>query len=112
MEFKTNSMDVKMVSIGHLNMTLSSFIVLIAGLLLVIITLILSPTTLGLISATSFALVSILGAYNINCAQLGHCQVWAWILTSLYIVGVCLSVLTAFKFNPLKKISIGKIKSK
>jgi hypothetical protein len=96
-------MEVKMISIGHLNVTMASFIILMAGLVVVTIVIILSPNPVGLVSALFLALSSVLAAYNVNCAQLGQCQVWAWVLTGLYVLGVTLSIFSAFRFLQLKK---------
>ena len=110
MDFKTNSMDVKMVSVGHLNMTLASFIVVVGGFLLATVIIALSPSSVGIFSALFILLGSVLSAYNINCAQLGHCQTWAWVLTTLYILGVILSMFSVFRFKTVDKI-VGKVKS-
>ena len=31
-----------------------------------------------------------LGAYNANCAVVGHCDIWAWTLAVVYVVNVLL----------------------
>ena len=79
---KTN--DIRMVTIGHFKLSLAAFITLVAGMCVSLLLLILAPNIYGALSMIYILLVAILFAYGINCTLLGHCKVFAWVLTILY----------------------------
>jgi hypothetical protein len=85
--------EVKMVTIGQYHMSLASCIVLAVGLTFSIVILFALPNVFGLIMGSYILLSVVLIAYNINCVQLGHCKIWAWVLTAVYIFGVVSSML-------------------
>ena len=84
--------DVKMFSIGKLHISRAALIALSLGILASIIILIVSPNVYGAMVAIYILLVAMLVSYNINCNLLGHCKVFAWVLTVLYTISLVSSV--------------------
>ena len=74
----------KTVVVGNLTISLASVIVLVSAIILSIVLMFASPY--GFIASLGVLLGGTLAAYNVNCAQVGQCHTWAWILTSFYVV--------------------------
>lgn len=81
--------------------TLASKVVLAAGLFLSVLLVLLAPKPFNIWAGLYFVVVTSLASYNVNCAQVGHCYLWAWVLTSIFIVSVIMSVvaLSTMKSN-------------
>lgn len=71
-----------------------AFWVLFFGLIFSIIIMFTAPKYSGIIAGPIVFLVVILLTYNINCFMVGHCQIWAWMLTVLYILFIILAVIS------------------
>lgn len=76
--------------------TLQSKIILVAGIILSITIAIFAPRPYNIWIAIYFLFVAMIAAYNVNCAQVGHCYTWAWILTVTYVLSVILMLLGSF----------------
>jgi hypothetical protein len=63
---------------------------LITGAIISLILAIFLPFPYSIIISVLVLLFSIMNAYTINCAQVGHCKIWAWILTSVFVVYLCI----------------------
>jgi hypothetical protein len=76
--------SVRIVTIGSLKLTLAAFITLLSGVVLALGIALLGGafTFVSLYVLLLFVVI----AYNVNCAQVGHCKVWAWFLTIVYVV--------------------------
>ena len=85
--------QVKMVTVGSWKITLAALITLISGLVLAVVFLFMGR--FGLILSMWVLLLFVLASYNVNCAQMGHCRVWAWTLTILYVVYVTIIAVAA-----------------
>jgi hypothetical protein len=81
----------------------AAFYTLVAGILFALTISLFIPY--GGFIGLYILLVFLLMSYNVNCAQVGHCHVWAWILTTIYIVYVILSVIIILT-NPTAWIKI------
>ena len=79
--FSKNTNGVNMISIGKFKITVSAFTTLCVGVVACIVMFFMGK--LGMIFSIVILVSSSIAAYNINCAQLGHCSVWAWILVAL-----------------------------
>jgi len=87
------------VTIGSLNITIPALITAISGLILGIILAFKINMYMGLILLP----VILIAAYNVNCAIVGHCTTWAWILTGvymLYVLMVSVMMLVVSNFAP------------
>ena len=113
MDYSKNTNDVKMVSFGKMNVSLAAFITLIVGILASLLIIFISPNAIGIIFAIYILLSVLLTSYNINCTQLGHCKLWAWTLTVLFIISVSSAAL-AFATKPAlpKSLLSTKLNSK
>ena len=67
----------KTVTIGKLNMTLPAFTIAVLGALTGVYLLMKGDAAMGL----GLMLFLFVQAYTINCTVVGHCDLWAWILT-------------------------------
>lgn len=93
--FSTNTTtDVKMVQLGSVKITLAAFVTLVAGLVLAVALFFVG--SFGPILSVYVLLVFMLLSYNVNCAQLGHCKVWAWFLTIVYVFYALVIVFATF----------------
>lgn len=96
----TNS-NIKMIPFAGTKVSRASFCVLLAGITVSILLAIFLPLPLpvSILIAIYVLLMALLAAYNVNCVQVGHCKVWAWILTGLYIFSVAISALVLLMKN-------------
>lgn len=84
--YQTESVNnIKIIYIGNIKVTWAAFINLIAGIILSSVLAINIPDIGPFIGLFVLLLWMIL-TYNINCAQIGHCKKWAWILTIFYLI--------------------------
>lgn len=76
--------NVKMVTVFNKKITHNAHLTLVAGLILSLTFAFTIPygVFVGLYTLLMFTLLS----YNVNCVQVGHCTLWAWILTAVYVV--------------------------
>jgi type III secretory pathway component EscU len=87
---------VKMVSIGQLHITIASLITFCCGIIVALMLLFVGPY--GIFMSVYVLLLFLVLAYNVNCAQVGHCNTWAWVLTAIYIFYTVIAVIL-FVFN-------------
>ena len=86
--------DYRIIKIGKLKISLQSLIIVIGGIFLSLILSVFLNIWVGL----GLLPIFLLSAYNVNCTLVGHCTIWAWILTSLFLIQV-LSYLLIFIVN-------------
>ena len=67
----------KTVTIGKLTMALPAFTIAVLGALTGVYSLMKGNSVVGL----GLMLFLFVQAYTINCTVVGHCDLWAWILT-------------------------------
>lgn len=93
--------NIKMIPFAGTKVSRASFCVLLAGITVSILLAIFLPLPLpvSILIAIYVLLMALLAAYNVNCVQVGHCKVWAWILTGLYIFSVAISALVLLMKN-------------
>lgn len=105
--------NVKMMNIGDIKISRAAFLTLIAGIILSTVIAITIPGV-GPIIGLVLLLLWMLITYNINCVQVGHCNKWAWILTTFYLVyvGFAVMLLINKKDMFIAKFSPKNIKSK
>ena len=80
----TKEDKVKMVSLFNKRITYNAYLTLLAGLVMSLTFAFTIPhgVFIGLYILLMFTLL----AYNVNCVQVGHCSMWAWILTAVYVI--------------------------
>lgn len=76
----------KTVLVGNVKMSLFSFIVAGAGILIGLITSFRINILAGLVLTASF----FIAAYNLNCVIVGQCKIWAWVLFVVYVLDTIL----------------------
>lgn len=74
----------KTITVGSLRLALPAFITLVCGVIMSIGLMITNPTMW--VTSLLIMAVFIIAAYNVNCAIVGKCNAWAWVLVSVYIV--------------------------
>ena len=77
--------ETKFINIG-VKVSRASFYILITGVIIATILAIFLPFPFNIFISILVLVFSIMNAYTINCAQVGHCKIWSWILTSIFIV--------------------------
>ena len=87
----------KTIVVGDLKMSLFSFIIAAAGIVLGLVISFNYSIFIGLITTASL----FLAAYNLNCVIVGKCKTWAWILFVIYLLNVILSLLANFGLSYL-----------
>jgi len=96
-----NNDSIYMIKFGNYNISLTACITLLLGFILAVFTVIYMPNSyyMALLIVISF----IIAAYEINCVELGKCDVWAWTLTTIYFVYVSglLYLIYKNKHNPI-----------
>jgi hypothetical protein len=110
--------NVKFVNMFGRKISRAAFYTLFAGVVFAIVISVFIPY--GIFIGVYILLVFLLLSYNVNCAQVGHCYVWAWILTFIYVTYVSLSVLIIITnkdvwmnlYIPQTKQVLSKIKAK
>ena len=78
-----------MMSVGSLKITQQAFIISIVGAIAGIFIAMKGMVIPGLIVMAG----AFLAAYNSNCAVVGHCNTWAWILAIFYSLSLTMLVL-------------------
>ena len=91
----SSTYDVRTIRIFGVDVSVAAFATLLAGVVSALALLILVPNMVGVAAAPLVLAVACLVAYNVNCAQVGHCHVWAWILTVLYVLGAVSNIASA-----------------
>jgi hypothetical protein len=86
--------EIRTIDFFGIKISLNAYIILIAGLIMCIILIFVAPYG-PLVASISFLLV-IAAAYNVNCVQVGHCKIWAWVLTIAYIIFCIVNVMTMY----------------
>lgn len=86
---------VKRVMVAGLEVTVPALIVASIGLLTGLAVVLIHPNMVpvGLIVVAS----TFLQAYNINCAVVGKCNAWAWVLGGLFILHTAVSLYRSFR---------------
>lgn len=109
--FPNPTQPTKTVKFVGLDITFNAFLTLVAGLILSVV-LVFTIPTYGIFAGLYILLLFSLLAYNVNCVQVGHCYLWAWILTVVYLVyaGIVVGILFTKKDVLVEKIGtkIGK----
>ena len=77
-------MNAHLVKVGGLNMTVQALVTLVSGLIIGIVLACVSSA--GVAIGIPLFLAFCVAAYNVNCAIVGHCQVWANVLTCVYAI--------------------------
>ena len=72
------------VKIGSLTLSMQAVVVVACGLVFGLVVGLTYNVVAGLIVILPF----FMGAYTVNCTIVGHCTVWAWILTIIYVINV------------------------
>lgn len=85
----SSASETKFINIG-VKVSRASFFILITGAIISLILAIFLPFPYSIAISVLVLLFSIMNAYTINCTQVGHCKIWAWILTSVFIVYLCI----------------------
>lgn len=84
----------RIITVGSLQVTLPAFITAATGIVLGLASLFTGSKEVGLV----FMLLLLLQSYSINCAVVGHCNVWAWTLAIVAILNT-----TGLVFNKFSK---------
>jgi len=79
----------RVITIGKLKITLPSLIVAVAGLVLAVV----ASIAVNIWAGLGTALVMFIASFNVNCAVVGHCTTWAWLLTSIYFIYAILVII-------------------
>jgi hypothetical protein len=107
----SSASETKFINIGGIKVSRASFFILITGAIISLILAIFLPFPYSIIISVLVLLFSIMNAYTINCAQVGHCKIWAWILTSVFVVYLCIYS-AILLINKDKIFNIPKINAK
>jgi len=93
----------KIITVGKLKLTLPAMITVVGGMVVGLITALKFSWLAGII----MILVFFVAAYNINCATVGHCTTWAWVLTIIYLINVLIFLFSA-AMGKLIKPKVGR----
>ena len=74
----------RFVKIGSLKLSMQAVVVAACGIVFGLVVGLTYNVVVGLIAILPF----FMGAYTVNCTVVGHCTVWAWILTIVYVINV------------------------
>lgn len=90
------------ITIGNINISLSAFIAMIAGLLVAINMIVFIPNSYQASIIT--ILLATVVAYEINCFEFGRCDILAWAHTILYVLFslILLFIIYKGRTNPLE----------
>lgn len=83
------------IQVGSLIMSFQAFIVAAAGCLLGLVIFFIHPCVATAVAGMVTTGLFFLYAYNINCVVVGHCDVFSWVLVSLYLLLVCIQIAAA-----------------
>jgi hypothetical protein len=80
----------KYVKIGELKVTVQSFVIACASMVLALLTLVCTPTSFGtrFVSFVAILIGGFVSAYNVHCAVNGRCDIWAWVLAVIFVINV------------------------
>jgi len=106
----SSASETKFINIG-VKVSRASFFILITGVIIAAILAIFLPFPYSIVISVLVLLFSIMNAYTINCTQVGHCKIWAWILTSVFVVYLCIYS-AILLINKDKIFNIPKINAK
>jgi hypothetical protein len=95
----------KIITVGQLKMTLPAFITAVCGFVAAVVISWKVNIMVGLVVLPSFFIAS----YNVNCATVGHCTTWAWILTTLYVIYVLFAVGAVFVSHSINNTVFNKL---
>jgi hypothetical protein len=101
-----DSNSIYFVQLGNTTkISLAALITLLAGLILAIAVVSMLPNSYNM--AMLIVIGSIIAAYEVNCTQVGQCNIWAWSLTTLYFIYVSILVYFIYKnrHNPMELAS-------
>ena len=82
--------------------SLAAFLSLIAGIIVAILAIVTAPKPFGIFFGLVLLGSACLASYNVNCSQVGHCHVWAWILTVIYVFGAVGAIISFMTNKPIK----------
>jgi hypothetical protein len=103
--------NVRTVSFLGVKISLASFLSLIAGIIVAVLTIFVAPKPFGIFFGLVLLGSACLAAYNVNCTQVGHCHVWAWILAVIYIIGAVGAIGKFVSNKPIQDARIESFKS-
>jgi len=90
-----NENSTRMIKIGNYSISLTAFITLISGLILAIFVVSYIPNSYNM--AMFIIIGFIIAAYEINCVEVGKCDIWAWFLTFVYFMNSAILVYFIYK---------------
>jgi len=99
-----NKKDHGVIKIGSMKMTRAAAATLVSGLILSCIAAYTSTT--GALVGIPMFLAFCIAAYNVNCASVGHCDIWAMFLACIYVLYAVVNLILLFAVGPeaMKKI--------
>ena len=84
----------EVISFANLRLTRASLVTFLAGFITAVISMVLKPNLWPV--SLYLMLLSIVAAYNQNCAVVGHCNTWALIMFGVFLLTVALNLFVAF----------------
>ena len=96
-----NENSTRMIKIGNITVSLAAFIALLSGLILAISIVSYIPNSYNM--AMFVVIGFIILAYEINCIEVGKCEIWAWFVTFIYFFNSAILVYFIYKnkHNPM-----------
>jgi len=81
------------IKVGSLVLSLQSFVVAAAGLLVGLVLFFMLPSIATAVASLVITGIFFLYAYNINCVVVGQCSIFSWILTAFYLLLACVQII-------------------
>lgn len=97
--YEMNEFAKRTVQIGSIKVCYPAFVTLICGLIISILISASGQLVLGVLTFGVFLLTT----YNVNCAVVGNCTTWAWVLMCVYIFYVLSAVSVAAGISKSKE---------
>jgi hypothetical protein len=89
--------EIKTIDFFGIRISLNAYIILIVGFIVCIILIFMPPY--GPFAAAILLLFVVIAAYNVNCLLVGHCKIWAWVVTIVYIIFSIVNIMTVYARN-------------
>jgi len=77
-----SSDSIYFIQLGNTKISLTAFITLLSGFILAAAIVLYLPNSYNM--AMFIIIGAIIAAYEINCSEVGKCDIWAWSLTAFY----------------------------
>ena len=87
----------KTVTLFGVTMSLTAFIIALMGVVVSLVIVVSFPKIWPF--GVLFMLMTFLGAYNVNCVVYGHCKVFAWFLTVMFLLNAVTIFFSAAQLN-------------